>query len=156
MEHQEVFVSKRDAWAQAMMWSIALFCWGSTLWAISTMHNVSEMLFALCIGGFTGAIGLYFMVTTRYRVSETRLHMHSGPIHMKVELAKIRSVRRVGAVASTFQGYAMGMSFDVLLVERSDGGFGYRISPRDQAGFLACLASRCPQLRPTDEGLVPA
>jgi len=47
------------------------------------------------------------------------------------------------------------MSLDVVLVERSDGGFGYRISPRDQAAFLACLGDRCPHLRATDQGLVP-
>ena len=89
-------------------------------------------------------------------MTESELHMHSGPIHMKLPLAKIRAIRPVGAVASSFAGWSMGWSLDVILVERNDEGFGYRITPRDRARFLDCLAGRCPHLRRTSDGLAPA
>lgn len=150
---ERVFPSKRDRWAVAMMWCIAIFTWGVTLWVLRSTHDPAEKLLTVALGAVTGSSGLYFLVTTRYRITDTHLHMHSGPIHMKLRLDRISSVRPVGGVESTFQGYAMGMSLDVLLIEREDGRFGYRVSPLDQAGFLDCLAERCPRLRRTQDGL---
>ncbi len=143
---QDVFPSAQDRWATIMVWSMALAIWIGTVGVALTMPTSGEALVAWIIGGLSGALGLWFWATTRYRITDTDLHMHSGPIHMRVALSKIRSVHACGGVESTFRGYAMGWSLHVLLVERSDKSFGYRISPRDRAGFMQCLARRVPDL----------
>ena len=147
----QIFFSKHDWWATALVWGVVILLAGSCIFA-SGLTEV-EMLkwlwsFASLLLGF---IPLWFWFATYYRLTKTSLHLQSGPFHKCLSLHAIRRVD----YPSRGAGLSFAFSQDALSIEVSGSRFKYLVSPQDRQGFLSALSDACPQLILTSRGLLP-
>lgn len=147
----EVFYSKRDWWATVLVWGIALATWGAGLILLVGEDAVGHRLLPAAIMFLSGYAAPWFWLTTRYRISATSLHLHSGIFHKELRLSDIQRV------SYTRKGRGMSYAFsqDVLQIDVEGSSLGYRVSPMDRRGFVAALGRRCDHLRAHGEGLIP-
>ncbi len=146
---ERIFVSKRDRWGAIMFWSIALLGWGIGLWAVFQEAAFENQLMVAGLGFLGGWSVLWFWFTTRYRITATSLHLHSGCFHSQIPLRKIR------AVIASRKGWGMSyaLSLETLQIDVAGSRFGYQISPEDRAGFMKLIAERCNLLAEKGEDL---
>ena len=150
MKPEEVFVSKRDHWAGVMFWGVVLCTWILSVLPVLDATSWKERLGAAGIALAISAGVLWFWFTTRYVVTPSSLHLHSGPFHSEIALHRIR------AVIASGKGWGMSyaLSLRALQIDVEGSRLGYRISPEDRSGFMAALAERCGHLMAKGEDLV--
>lgn len=142
MTQERVFPSKRDRWAGVMFWAIALSLWSTGLWVWLEGGSMAEVVVADLAGFLTGCAVLWFWFTTRYRVTTTSLHLHSGPFHSEIPLRKIRGV----VTSRKGWGMSCALSLTSIQIDVAGSRFGYQISPEDRQGFMRVIAERCGHL----------
>lgn len=147
---EEVFVSKRDRWAAVMFWAITLSAWGGGVLVAFQQVDSTDRLGTLAAGLLTGCSVLWFWFTTRYRVTASSLHLHSGPFHTEIPLRKIRAL----IVSRKGWGMSYALSLKAIQIDVDGSKLGYRISPEDRDGFMAAILGRCDQLVREGEDLV--
>ncbi len=142
MAQEEVFISKRDRWAGVMFWGFAFFAWGFGLWDAFALTAWADRVATAGISILAGCAVLWFWFTTRYRVTSSTLHLHSGPFHSEIPLHKIRAV----IVSRKGWGMSYSLSLKGIQLEVEGSRLGYQFSPRDRSGFMTAIARRCPHL----------
>ena len=150
MKPEEVFVSKRDRWAGVMFWGIVLCTWTISLLSVLDSMAWMDLLGAAGISLVISGGVLWFWFTTRYLVTPSSLHLHSGPFHSEIPLHRIR------AVVASRKGWGMSyaLSLRALQIDVEGSRLGYQISPEDRSGFMAAITERCGHLVAEGEDLV--
>ncbi len=147
----EVFRSKHDWWITAIIWGVAIASLSGTLIVSWQTVPGAERATAVIVGLLSGLAVLWFWLTTRYRLSDTSLHLHSGPFHKELPLGRIQRVSR----SRRLWGVNFALSRDVLLIEVEGSAWAYHVSPEDQRAFVASLDARCFHLEADGDGLRP-
>ncbi len=147
----EAFRSKRDWWITAIMWGVAIASSAGTLIVSWQTVPGAERSTAVIVGLLSGLAVLWFWLTTRYRISDTSMHLHSGPFHKELPLGRIQRVSR----SRRLWGINFALSRDVLLIEMSGSAWAYHVSPQDRRGFVETLADRCHHVELDGDGLRP-
>lgn len=146
----EVFKSRRGHWATIFVWStvflLSLFSYG----IIVSKGPAGERIIGASITLIIGLIAPWFWFTTRYRISETSLHLQSGMLHKELKLLDIRRVTYKGDGS----GYNFAFSPDTLHIEVEGSNRGYKVSPLERRGFMAALGRRCAHLVTEGDDLV--
>ena len=150
MKREEVFVSKRDRWAGVMFWGIVLCTWIFCLLLVPDKMAWMDLLGAAGIALVISGSVLWFWFATRYLVTPSSLHLHSGPFHSEIPLHRIR------AVIASRKGWGMSyaLSLRALQIDVEGSRLGYQISPEDRSGFMAAITERCGHLVAEGEDLV--
>jgi hypothetical protein len=144
-----VFPSKRDWWITALMWGIAITVWAGDLRALPQTPPGVERVTAMVAGLLAGLGVLWLWATTGYRVTDSSLHLHSGPLHMELPLGRSVRVSRTRRL----RGVNVALLRDVLRIELEGSAWAYHVSPLDRPGFVSALAERCGHLAPDGDGL---
>jgi hypothetical protein len=93
-------------------------------------------LFALLLAG---AVVIWVMLTTRYRVSGRDITIRSGPFRWRIPLSEIRSIEPASGFMALRSGPALSMQRLVITYRE---GRQLLISPEDQQRFIADVRSR--------------
>jgi len=142
VQSELVFVSKRDRWVAVLIWGLVLWVLGTGIARAATAGDLLGRLLLVGISCGVAACVLWFWFTTRYRLTERSLHLHSGPLHREIPFEKIRAVREGGRLLAM----SYGLSLAGLQVEVEGSWLGYQVSPADRSGFMHVLAERCGHL----------
>ncbi|HTV51102.1 MAG TPA: PH domain-containing protein [Steroidobacteraceae bacterium] len=94
---------------------------------------------ALLLAG-VALVVIWILLCTYYEVAHDALIVHAGPFAWRIPLREISAVRPSRSARS-----GPALSLDRLEISWGTGR-SLLISPRDQAGFLALLHRRAPQL----------
>ena len=101
------------------------------------MRPTAERLLALLILGPVGVgLPLWTLLTTRYTIDGTSLHVRSGPFRWTIPLRDIRSITPTRDLGSS-----PALSLDRLRIEYG-GGRVLLVSPREKDTFLRDLQDR--------------
>ena len=129
----ERFVSKRDAWLVAVLWSASLVDFALAAWLGLGVHAAPAFVAPLLLAA--GAFQLHVLYATDYTLEGDTLRIRASLFRWRVPLAAIDSIEPTrNPLASP------ACSLDRLLIR-----YGERrimISPLDRAGFLRALAAR--------------
>lgn len=147
----EVFTSKRDKRAAALVWGIAFLLWLFSFSIIASAGPFIERLIGAGTAFLLGLIGPWLWFTTKYRITETSLHLQSGAFHKELKFHEIRRVTDDVPV----RGWSFAFSRDTLHIEAEGSPRGYQISPLDRKGFMEALAKRCVHLKSSGDELIP-
>jgi hypothetical protein len=146
-----VFVSGHAWWATVMVWGSAAVVWMVPLFPAQRELGPTEYWILLLCTFVLGWGAPWFWLTTRYRISDTHLLVHSGCFSKSLELGRIAEVSR------TRKGLGMSFAFDTkfLWVGYPMKTGGVLISPEDRSLFVLELAKVCPHLELQGNELVP-
>lgn len=150
MQSELLFVSKRDLWVAVLFWGLVLGTLGMGLWSAAQVGDLMERLFLLGTAFGVAAFVLWFWFTTRYRLTERSLHLHSGPLHVEIPLERIRGVKDGGRLVAM----SYGLSLAGMQIEVEGAALGYQISPADRSAFLRAMDERCGHLVQQGKDLV--
>ncbi len=148
--HIDAFKSRRGPWITVFIWSSALLIWLFSYGIIITEGPISERLFGASITFIIGLVAPWFWFTTRYRVSETTIHLQCGMLQKELKLQDIQRITFKGDGS----GYSFALSRDSIHIAIEGSARGYKISPLDVMGFMAAIGRRCPHLVTEGEDLV--
>ena len=146
------FPSKRDGWIVAVIWSSIFVQLLATRLMFSAPGPLAFRIAFVAILVAPAAFMLWVTYGTGYTVSATEIHARCGPFHYRIPLATLATITPSNDIRSS-----PAVSLDRLRVAWRDASGRERellISPADQAGFLAAVATRCPSLGPAGDGLV--
>ena len=85
------------------------------------------------LSGLVGALALWALIDTGYRVAGKSLHLRMGPLRKRIALASITGVRTEGPKLGTH----FGLGWDLIQIDYAGGSVA--VSPRDPDGFLAAI-----------------
>jgi Bacterial PH domain len=130
----ERFVSKRDAWIVAVLWTASLVDFGvaAKLWRGDGVAPafVAPLLLA------AGLFQLHVLYATDYTVEGDTLLVRASLFRWRISLAAIESIEPTRNPLSS-----PACSLDRLLI-RQGGGRRVMVSPADKEGFLRAIAQR--------------
>ncbi|MCP3983112.1 MAG: hypothetical protein GY723_01910 [bacterium] len=145
-----VYLSSRAWWASILVWASAALVWALPVFLIADVPEPDWALGILVATFFAGWIGPWFWLTTRYRITETTLHVDSGFFHYELDLGRITEVSE--------QRKSLGMSFafdtKFLWVGYPMTFGAVLISPQERELFLRELAERCQHLHRVGDELI--
>lgn len=145
------FPSKRDGWLVAVIWLSGVLLLG-TAWIPLANPVLGALRVPVALLHVLGAgFGFWVMYGTGYRFEDRALLVSSGPFRWRIALDAIRAVTPTHDPRSS-----PACSLDRLRIAYvgTRGDRALMVSPADKPGFLAALASRCPQLSLVADRLV--
>lgn len=129
------FPSKVDAWLAAIIGVSIVVDIGASAYVV--VLNAPGAWFVAPLLLVVGALlPLWIFLSTDYRIDDERLAIRSGPFRWSIPLDQIASIQPTNNPLSS-----PALSLDRLEITQASGRT-IRISPRDQAGFLAELNGR--------------
>lgn len=133
------FRSRIDLWLVAIVFgALGTAAWrvGAEVWRRPTPEN----WVAAGITGLILALAIWTFATTAYHVDAETLTVRSGPVHARIPIASIRRI-------STSSTLLAGPALSIRRLEVEYGKYDTAIvSPHDQAGFIAALVARNPNI----------
>jgi hypothetical protein len=133
----ERFVSKRDAWIVAVLWTASLVDFGVAAWLWLGLRGEPAFVAPLLV--VAGLFQLHVLYTTAYVVDGDTLRIRASFFRWRIPLAAIDSIEPTRNPLSS-----PACSLDRLLI-RHGGGRRVMVSPADKAGFLRAIAERAPR-----------
>ena len=133
----ERFVSKRDAWLVAVLWTASLVDFAVAAWLWTAPQEAPAFVAPLLV--VAGLFQLHALYTTDYTLEVDTLRIRASFFRWRVPIAAIDSVEPTRNPLSS-----PACSLDRLMIRY--GKKRIMISPLDPAGFLRALAQRASQL----------
>lgn len=138
----QVFRSRVDWWLVAIVFvPMALACWGSAR-ALYDSRSTDNWV-AVGISWSVSALVTWLFVSTAYEVGPTDLVIRAGPLRESVPIA---SIRRIAPSRSLLASPALSLRRMELTYGKYDSAI---VSPKDEAGFVAALQARNPNIETT-------
>lgn len=132
---EAIHSSKIDTWLAALLVVTAVALLGLT---VHMMRSKGVVGLLLVLPALLGAIGLpiWLVMSTRYTLTASELHIRSGPVSITVPIADIHSITPTSNPLSS-----PALSLDRLLIEYGNGK-QVMISPEDKQQFIRDVESR--------------
>ncbi len=143
------FSSRVGRTMAALIWGcvfIMLTAAGMTL--VDTDAGPAARVLVMLVSGVTVPLLIWYRFNTSYRLTDTHLLIHSGPMRKRILLDEIISVKPDRNLQS-----APALSFDRFVI-RYRNYDSISISPEERGEFLQELAARAPHLIWQDSHLV--
>ena len=130
----ERFVSKRDAWIVAVLWTASLVDFWIAAWLWLGLRGAPAFVAPLLL--VAGVFQLHVLYATDYTVEGDVLRVRASFFRWRIPLAAIESIEPTRNPLSS-----PACSLDRLLI-RHGGGRCVMVSPADKEGFLRAIAQR--------------
>jgi hypothetical protein len=135
------FISRKDTWLTAIIWTCVLMVIGSGLLPfflegeIGMAGSIANVFFSAAVSVFL----LWIWYVTYYELRPTALFIRCGPITRTVPYDSITSAKPIRSLLSS-------MATSIHRIEVRYGPWqSVHVSPLDQEEFLAELKRRCPR-----------
>jgi hypothetical protein len=129
----ERFVSKRDAWLVAVLWSASLIDFGVAAWLLAGPRDAPAFVAPLLVAA--GVFQLHALYATHYTFEGDELVIRASFFRWRIPVAAIESVEPTRNPLSS-----PACSLDRLRLRWP--GRSLMISPADRDGFLRALGQR--------------
>jgi len=135
------FRSRIDAWMFWLVWGACLLALGSCVLVFAD-KSTGALVNGITVMATVATVPflLWSIYGTRYRLTDTQLHVRSGPLRTNILLEDITSIEPIRSIVTS-----PALSRDRFLI-RYQSFATVMVSPAERGAFLQEIAARTPHL----------